>query len=170
MKTLVYFMHPQAEKSIRGRQILDCLKSKPNTTIREISTIYNKRTSFTPEEVQAEQEFIIQHERIVFAYPMYWYSIPAYGRAFMESVFTMGFAFVYAAKANAKLDGKKFKCIVTLGATAKYFTKEFLGTPESIQCQMNALCTYTGMDYQGSDFYYSEDGADKVAQICSAFD
>ncbi|KAH0572439.1 NADPH oxidoreductase [Spironucleus salmonicida] len=170
MKTLIYFMHPEAEKSVRGRQILDTLKFKTNITIRELSTIYKKRPSFTPEEIKAEQEIILQHDRMIFMYPMFWYNMPAYGRTFLDNLFTVGFAYIEGAETNAKLEGKKFKCIATLGATSEFFVAESLGTPEMIQCQMKALCLFTGMKYEGSDFYFAEDGDEKVAKICAAFD
>lgn len=66
--------------------------------------------------IAAEQQALLQHQMVVFQYPLYWYNMPAILKQYFDSVFTYGFA--YGEKGD-KLKGKNFVPGITVGAPAQ---------------------------------------------------
>nr|WP_252354060.1 NAD(P)H-dependent oxidoreductase [Acetobacter sp. P5B1] len=64
-------------------------------------------------DVAAEQQLLVDADRIILSFPFYWYSYPAIMKQWMEDVFLPGFA--YAAGGD-KLVGKEFIVFTTIGA------------------------------------------------------
>ena len=54
-------------------------------------------------------------------YPVQWYGIPAIGKKYIDEVFVNGFAFVYGHSSHAKIAGKGFKLIGTLGGSSHHY-------------------------------------------------
>lgn len=57
-----------------------------------------------PPQIQVEQDKLRWADVVIFQYPLWWYSVPAILKAYIDSVFTVGFAY---AGAN-ELAGKSF--------------------------------------------------------------
>lgn len=111
MKTLVIVSHPNLEASIANKALVESIKGLENVTVRHLENIYGSDIkSFNVEE---EQKLLLEHDRVVFQFPWYWYSSPAMLKAYQDEVFTYGFAY---GSAGDKLNGKIFKIAVTVGA------------------------------------------------------
>lgn len=96
-------------------------------------------------DIPKEQERLSSYDRIVFQFPIFWYSSPGILKTYVDSVFTYGFA--YGSKGNALKDNEFMMC-VTAGANEedlKDFTiDECLKGYEltAKYCKMKTLKTY----------------------------
>ncbi|WP_395392093.1 NAD(P)H-dependent oxidoreductase [Fructilactobacillus sanfranciscensis] len=111
MKTLVIVAHPDYHDS--GTQ--GFLK-RATEGLEEITWHYlPEQTEFN---VAAEQQLLIEHDRIIFQFPMYWYSAPATLKKWEDEVLTRAFTF---ANEKGILEGKELGIVTTLGYPAKDF-------------------------------------------------
>ncbi|RTL87458.1 flavodoxin family protein [Ancylobacter aquaticus] len=69
------------------------------TTSRDL---YAEYPDFTI-DVEREQQLLLEHDRIVLQFPMYWYSMPPLLKKWLDDVLTYNFA--YGSKGD-KLKGK----------------------------------------------------------------
>lgn len=63
-------------------------------------------------DVEKEQQRLLDHDVIVFMFPLYWYSTPAMFKEWQDLVLEYGFA--YGTNGNA-LNGKRFICAISAG-------------------------------------------------------
>ena len=90
MRNLILVGHPDlSQASLANRTIVACLKNQlPDAEIVDL-------TKTNPDfkiDVPTEQERLKQAQNIVFQFPLYWYSLPAILKAYLDTVFTHGFA------------------------------------------------------------------------------
>ncbi|CEF30322.1 NAD(P)H-dependent oxidoreductase [Xenorhabdus nematophila] len=64
-------------------------------------------------DVEEEQNELIDYDRIIFIFPMFWYSMPALMKKWIDDIFLPGFA--YARNGN-KLSNKEIQVVTTVGA------------------------------------------------------
>ena len=72
MKTLVIVAHPNIAKSRVNRRWVEELKKYPEVTVHELYKEYPSGTI----DVEREQALLLDHDRIVWQFPFYWYSSP----------------------------------------------------------------------------------------------
>lgn len=66
-KTLIIFNHPNFENSVFNRAFIEKAKQQENVLVRHLDAIYGSNTkSF---DIQKEQEFLVEYERIIFQFP-----------------------------------------------------------------------------------------------------
>jgi glutathione-regulated potassium-efflux system ancillary protein KefG len=63
-------------------------------------------------DMKTEQEYLVEHDIIIWQHPMYWYSSPSLLKEWIDIVLTHGFA--YGKKGRA-LEGKKVMSAITVG-------------------------------------------------------
>lgn len=67
----------------------------------------------------AERALILKHERIVYQFPVYWYSSPALLRTWTDAVYGFGWAYggedALPGEPGRALAGKRFACAVSAG-------------------------------------------------------
>lgn len=73
MHTEVMVFHPHLNRSVVNAAFMQRAAQLPNTTVRDMYSEYPDFHINTEREVQ----IAAQHERIVFQFPLYWYSAPA---------------------------------------------------------------------------------------------
>ncbi|MCF6183172.1 MAG: NAD(P)H-dependent oxidoreductase [Bacteroidales bacterium] len=78
------------------------------------------------EDILTARKLIKEAEHIVWVYPIWWYSMPALLKAFIEQTFISGFAFEYlkskkVLKWNKFLTGKTTSIISTMDAPPMYY-------------------------------------------------
>ncbi|WP_409347330.1 NAD(P)H-dependent oxidoreductase [Paenibacillus sp. MBLB4367] len=84
---------------------------------------YKRRTELEPDLVRA-QELIREAEHLVFVYPVWWGTMPALLKGFIDRVFLPGFAFKYRKGSmlwDKLLKGKSARLIVTLDTPVWYY-------------------------------------------------
>ena len=73
-KTLIIVAHPNIAESKVNKALLDSIKNEPNITVHDLYATYKTVEAI---DVAKEQALLVEHERIIFQFPLYWYSSPA---------------------------------------------------------------------------------------------
>ena len=112
MKTLVLTAHPNLDTSRINRAWFDALSEADNVTTRDLTAIGGPTMQFG---VEAEQNLLLAHDRIVVQFPFYWYSAPPILKAWLDQVLSFGFAY---GPGGDKLKGREFLVLVSTGGPA----------------------------------------------------
>lgn len=115
--TLLIFVHPALEKSRVNRRLLESLVLREGLTI---SDLYEKYPDFNI-DVMAEQALVEAHDRIIFQFPMYWYSTPSLLKEWFDLVLEYGWAYGNGGEA---LRGKTAQVITTAGGSVEAYSRE----------------------------------------------
>ncbi|OCF95844.1 NAD(P)H-dependent oxidoreductase [Gilliamella sp. wkB308] len=120
-KTLLLLAHPNLDESIVNRTLIKKLTpfTSENLIIRNISECCIDNYF----NIANEQFHLSNSERVIFQFPLYWYSYPAILKKWIDEVFLPGFA--YGRKGEqlgTKLIGKQFSIIVSIGGTEQMHT------------------------------------------------
>lgn len=137
-KILVLFAHPALQRSLVNKELIKDLKKIDNLTFHDLYESYPQMDI----DVDDEQNLLVNHDIIVFMFPMYWYSTPAILKEWQDIVLEHDWA--YGSKGNMLRD-KLFFSILTSGGKEEaykkggynnYTIREFLRPLE----QMSKLC------------------------------
>lgn len=109
MKTLVLIAHPSMGISRVNAAWARAFAACPDVTVRDLAAEYPEMDI----DVIAEQQLLLDHDRIVFQFPLYWYSSPAILKQWQDLVLLPGFAYAGAHR----LAGKEMMVITSIGAT-----------------------------------------------------
>ncbi len=107
-KVLVLFAHPSLGRSEVNKPLFDISKSTKGVTVVDL---YAEYPTFRI-NIDKEQKRLLEHDVIVFMFPLYWYSTPAILKEWQDLVLEYGFA--YGTNGNA-LNGKTFLCAISAG-------------------------------------------------------
>jgi putative NADPH-quinone reductase len=108
--TLIIVAHPNLEKSVANRTIIEALKkSNLEIEVRNLTDLYPDFKI----DAESEQTALLKHDTVVFQYPIFWYNMPAILKHWFDVVFQHQFA--YGSKGD-KLKGKNFLPSFTVGA------------------------------------------------------
>jgi len=144
MKTLVIISHPEIDESSSQQYLLSSVpQTMGEVTIHHLEGRYAENQ---PIDVEAEQQLLESHDRILFQFPFYWYSSPPLLKRWQDEVLLEGFAY---GKRQRKLKGKEFGLVMVVGVPEREyqaggregFTISALTTP------FQALARKTEMDY-----------------------
>lgn len=109
MKTLIILSHPEIEESSSQQYLLHSIPDNHLITIHHLESVYSQ----TPIDVIAEQKLLASHDRIIFQFPLYWYSSPAMLKKWQDEVLTDDFAY---GKNGNQLKNKEFALVLLIGA------------------------------------------------------
>lgn len=104
MKTTIFLFHPHMDQSRINKAFVHATK----TDVRDMYSIYPDGQI----DVSAEQAVLSKTDRIVWQFPLYWYSSPSLLKKWEDLVLTYGWA--YGPKGDA-LHGKELQLVVTVG-------------------------------------------------------
>ncbi|ACT04537.1 NAD(P)H-dependent oxidoreductase [Paenibacillus sp. JDR-2] len=114
MKTLVIVAHPNLESSNWNKAWVEELKKQGDITIHDIYKEYPTENI----DVQREQQLVEAHDRIIFQYPLYWYSTPPLLKRWFDSVLQYNWA--YGPEATATKGKEIGAAISTYGTADSY--------------------------------------------------
>jgi len=114
MKILILFAHPALHKSNINRHLIDGLDKIEGVTFHDLYEVYPDYDI----DIKAEQKLLTEHDCIIFHHPMYWYSMPALLKEWMDLVLSHGWA--YGSEGTA-LKGKLFLSVLTTGGPRQAF-------------------------------------------------
>ncbi|AZB44032.1 general stress protein [Bacillus sp. FJAT-42376] len=114
MKTLVLTAHPNMEQSKVNKVWMNRLQQEKQVTVRDLYALY---PDFKIDR-ETEQQLLLEHDRIVFQFPFYWYSSPALLKEWQDMVLTYGFAY---GSEGTKLHGKEFMLAISTGGPAEAY-------------------------------------------------
>ena len=116
-KILILFAHPALQRSLINKELIKVFENIENVTFHDLYESYPQMDI----DVEEEQELLINHDVVVFMFPMFWYSTPAILKEWQDIVLEHGWA--YGSKGNMLKD-KLFFSIVTTGGKADAYQKE----------------------------------------------
>jgi putative NADPH-quinone reductase len=99
MRTLLVIGHPAFNNSIASKTVAKTICKIDNVNCRNLIELYPSYKI----NVYEEQIILLNADLIIFQFPIYWASMPAILKLWIDEVFTNGFAF----GSEYKLKGKK---------------------------------------------------------------
>ena len=110
------YAHPLAERSLANTELLDGLGDLPFVVRRNLYDLYPDFDI----DVQAERALLASVELIVLQHPVYWYSMPALLKLWIDDVFGLGWAY---GKGGTALAGKQLLWVVTTGGDFRAYSE-----------------------------------------------
>lgn len=142
MKTLVLFAHPGQQHSTANALMAKAARSVEAVTFVDLYAQY-PRHEIT---VEQEQKRLLDHDAVVFQFPLFWYSTPSLLKEWQDLVLEYGFA--YGADGNS-LRGKIWLNAVTAGAPETAYSRDghnHFTLPELLS-PLQATANLCGMRY-----------------------
>lgn len=163
MKLLVIAAHPRLEQSKVNRVWLNRLNQTEDVTVHNLHSEYPDKVI----NVLTEQRLLLEHDRIVFQYPLYWYSAPAFFKQWMEEVLDSQWLM---GSGGRGLSGKELVLAITTGSHEEaYQAGGFQGFSMSeFTKPMQALAGLIGMRFLPSFIFYGAANASDEAILRSA--
>ncbi|ADO59313.1 NAD(P)H-dependent oxidoreductase [Paenibacillus polymyxa] len=142
MKILIIVAHPNLQSSRMNRAWTEVMRQQPETTVHVLYEAYPDQQI----NVSREQALLDSHDRIIFQYPLYWYSTPPLLKQWFDEVLAFGWAF---GPDGEHLKGKEIGiAISTAGTAASYQPGGYnLFTIRDIAKPMEALANYVSAHY-----------------------
>lgn len=109
MKTLGIIAHPDLSRSRVNAKWKAALQSETNFHVKDLVDLYPDYEF----DIAREQADLVECERIILQFPLFWYSCPAILKKWIDDVFTPGFAY---ARGGDKLKGKELMLSISVGA------------------------------------------------------
>ncbi|MGL4721742.1 MAG: NAD(P)H-dependent oxidoreductase [Desulfovibrionaceae bacterium] len=149
-KTVVIDGHPDLSHSHAGATILeDIKKDLYSLEIRHLGSLYKKFDI----NIKVEQVLLMKAKNIVIHFPLYWYSVPAILKHWLDLVFSYNFA--YGSSGN-KLEGKNMLLSITIGAEEEAYNSKGKNhfTMEELLVPLEQTAYFTGMNYCSPVYSY----------------
>ena len=142
MKTRIFLFHPDINNQSRANQALVNAAKDAGIEVRDEYALYPDFKI----DVKAEQAILEDTDRIIFQFPMYWYSSPALFKEWQDRVLEYGWA--YGSTGNA-LQGKEVILALTQGAKAEDYTinGRFQVTTEELLKPFETIRFHTGLNF-----------------------
>ncbi|MBT1166223.1 NAD(P)H-dependent oxidoreductase [Bifidobacterium simiarum] len=170
--TLVLVFHPHLEtESVANRRLAEAARGVDGVTVRDVYALYPDGRI----DVAAEQAELLRADRIVWQFPMYWYSSPSLLKEWEDEVLAYGWAY---GPDGDKLAGKRIMCAVTAGSTEDEYRHDgrFRATMDETLNPMRITTEYVGAQWLEPFAVYActpdglteerlADAADRYAQI-----
>jgi len=114
MKALVILAHPKIAESRVNSRLIKEVHKHPEITVHELYPAYLDWSI----DVPREQDLLEKHDRIVFQFPLYWYSTPPLLKKWQDDVLTYGWAYGSQGK---KLQGKELMIATSIGGRQEVY-------------------------------------------------
>lgn len=108
-RVLILFAHPSLHRSEVNYPLFQGAAGLDNVTRVDL---YQEYPTYDI-DIEREQQRLLDHDVIVFMFPLYWYSTPAILKEWQDLVLEYGFAY---GNEGTALSGKRFICVLTAGA------------------------------------------------------
>ena len=141
-KILVLYAHPSQERSEINKPLFKATQNHDNVTAIDL---YAEYPTFRI-NIDKEQQRLVEHDVIVFMFPLYWYSTPAILKEWQDLVLEYNFA--YGAEGNA-LQGKTFLCAISAGGSEPAYQTDGYNhfTLRELLSPLEQTANLTGMTY-----------------------
>jgi len=107
-KVLILFAHPDQPMSKVNLRMFEAAKALEGITAIDLYELYPRFKI----DIEAEQQRLLEHDLIIFQFPVYWYSTPALLKEWQDLVLEHGFAY---GEGGTKLAGKSLLIAATAG-------------------------------------------------------
>jgi glutathione-regulated potassium-efflux system ancillary protein KefG len=112
MKILVNVFHPNLDNqsNVNNAWVKELEKNKAITINRQYAQYSDWNI-----DIEKEQQLLLEHERIVFQHPFYWYSTPPLMKKWLDDVLTYSWAY---GPGGTALKGKEWVSAISAGGPA----------------------------------------------------
>ncbi|AYG44577.1 flavodoxin family protein [Pseudomonas sp. Leaf58] len=122
----------------------------------------------TPADVRKEQARIERADAVVLVYPVYWWSMPALLKGWVERVFSNGWAYAYDANSVVKkLRGMKVHLVGVAGADGGTFERHGYGEAMRVQIE-HGIFDYCGAEVLSSTLLENSEVVDPTPHLHTA--
>jgi glutathione-regulated potassium-efflux system ancillary protein KefG len=114
---LILFAHPALQKSRVNRRLIEYVSDIEGVTFHDLYEAY-------PDfhiHVSHEQSLVVKNDIIVFHHPLFWFSMPAILKEWMDLVLQHMWAY---GKKGTALRGKRLLSVITTGGRESLFRRE----------------------------------------------
>ncbi|MEM6461156.1 MAG: NAD(P)H-dependent oxidoreductase [Pseudomonadota bacterium] len=115
-KILVLFAHPGQRYSKVNVELAKIADRTPGVTLVDLYAAYPRFKI----DIATEQQRLLDHDVIVFQFPLFWYSTPALLKEWQDLVLEYGFAY---GEGGDKIAGKLFAPAITAGGPEDFYRK-----------------------------------------------
>ncbi len=116
-RVIVYYAHPGHRHSVANRAMQAALDGIDGLTRVDLYSEYPRHDI----NIQQEQQRLLEHDTVVFQFPMLWYSTPSIIKEWQDLVLEYGFAY---GRDGTKLAGKSLLLCITTGAEKSDYSPE----------------------------------------------
>ncbi len=113
-KVLVLFAHPGQRYSKANEQLARVASETRDVTFVDLYAEYPRFKI----DVEAEQDRLLDHDAIIFQFPLFWYSTPALLKEWQDLVLEYGFAY---GEGGDRIAGKLFLPVITAGGPQEFY-------------------------------------------------
>lgn len=114
MKTLIIVSHPEIDESGSQQYLKEALPNSSDITFHHLESTYPEGKI----DIEQEQQLLQQHDRIIFQFPLYWYSSPPMLKHWQDEVLTENFAYGFGGN---KLKDKELGLVLVIGMPEKEY-------------------------------------------------
>jgi glutathione-regulated potassium-efflux system ancillary protein KefG len=114
---LIVFAHPALEKARVAPAMLEAARKLPYFPVRDLYELYPDLTI----DVLAEQVAMAVSDIVVLQFPLYWYSVPALLKEWLDLVWVPGWAY---GRDGRVLHGKTLACAFSAGGSSDAYGPE----------------------------------------------
>jgi len=113
----ILFAHPALQKSRVNKQLIRYVRDIEGVTFHDL---YEEYPDFHI-HVAREQQLVVKHDIIVFHHPLFWFSVPALLKEWMDLVLQHMWAYGFKGMA---LKGKKLLSVISTGGRESLFQEK----------------------------------------------
>lgn len=141
-KVLINLVHPNLEQSRVNKFLSQSIETEENVMINNLCAKY---PDFKIDR-KKEQELLLEHDVVVFQFPMHWFGSPTLLKEWFTLVFERHFAF----GENYKFEGKQFAVAVSTGSAKEVYTPSGNNkhTVEEFLMPFAGTANFVKMEYQ----------------------
>jgi putative NADPH-quinone reductase len=141
-KVLILYAHPTQHRSEVNQPMFLAAETVAGVTAVDL---YREYPTFNI-QIAREQQRLLEHDVIIFQFPLFWYSTPAILKEWQDLVLEYGFAY---GREGTALNGKLFLAALSAGGTADaYHDKGYNHfTIRELLQPLEQMATATGMSY-----------------------
>jgi putative NADPH-quinone reductase len=118
-KTLILLFHPHFEDSRANRALTDAARTVPGAEIVDMQALYPDGRI----DIDREVTRLLEADRIVFQFPVQWYSTPPLLKSWQDAVLTRMFYIAFETE-GARLAGRALLVVATAGNVPEAYTPQ----------------------------------------------
>ncbi|MFD2178470.1 NAD(P)H-dependent oxidoreductase [Veronia pacifica] len=116
-KVLILFAHPSQGRSEANYPLYRAAATLSNVTVVDLYAEYPTYHI----DIEREQRRLLDHDVVIFQFPLFWYSTPSILKEWMDLVLEYGFAY---GEGGIALHGKILLCAITAGGREEAYCKQ----------------------------------------------
>lgn len=150
-------------------EIADLVAEGFDPTFREADLAVHRTKAAPPADVAAEQARIERADALVLVYPVYWWSMPAVLKGWIDRVFSNGWAFDFSADAPLvkKLRGRQVHLVAIAGADSPTYARHGYATAMKTQIE-HGIFDYCGASVASAELMVNSESENPAGHLDTA--